>query len=98
MLTRQQWLWLADHHEQVRSWSIGALVFAVVIYTGLIVKMTWEKGKAPISYRPAISYWEKLGCGPAITILPSPPPKPQWFYEDASIFRFREALHVDDEC
>lgn len=87
MLTRQQWLWLADRHKEVRLWSSLALALVMIVYVGLMAKTAIDKGKAPISYRPAVSYWEKLGCGPAIAILPISPPKPQWFYEDASIFR-----------
>lgn len=107
MLTRQQWLWLADHHKEVRSWSSLALVFAVVIYVGLITKVTIEKGKAPISYRPAISHWEKLGCGPAVIIQPGQFREPQGFYEDASIYRLErhytfmmdiEVLTTKPEC
>lgn len=107
MLTRQQWLWLADHHQEVRNWSSLVLVLAVFFYLGLMFKVTYEKGKVPISYRPAISYWEKLGCGPAVVIQPSPPPKPQGFYEDASIFRLErhytwmldiEMLTTKPEC
>ena len=88
MLTRQQWLWLADHHEQVRSWSIRALVFAAIIYTGMIVKITWEKGKAPIPYKAATDFRGQFNCKEKLTPFDMGPfggntPSKPGFYEDA---------------
>ena len=70
-------------------------------------KPAFDKGKAPIPYRPAINHWVKLGCGPAVIIQPGQFKKPEGFYEDASILRLErhytwmvdiEVLTTRPEC
>ncbi|WP_321945842.1 hypothetical protein [Paraburkholderia sp. J10-1] len=46
MLSRKQWLWLADHHGGVRRACFVFLVISFFAYVALVYNAMWKKGKS----------------------------------------------------
>jgi hypothetical protein len=70
MLSRKQWLWLADHHAGVRRACGVSLICSVVIYAGLLLNVMMQKGKVPTTDSSTVAR-SKAGC---VKAHPAPDP------------------------
>jgi hypothetical protein len=64
MLSKDQWIWCAERHRAIRSFSLVALAAFASMYVYTAVDRWWAQGKAsPVYVRNEPSRWSQLGCG-----------------------------------
>lgn len=62
MLSKEKWLWCAEHHELIRTLVGASVSICFAVYFSIFLNRFWWTNKIPIQYKPAISQMEKLGC------------------------------------
>lgn len=61
MLSRKQWLWLADHHVGVRQACLIFIGVAFFAYVGLVCDAMWKKGKVATT-NSSLAARKSSGC------------------------------------
>ena len=62
MLTKNQWLWCAEHHRSIKKIAITFFVATLLIYCYVFIDRFFWQRNAPVIYRPAISQMDKFNC------------------------------------
>jgi hypothetical protein len=62
MLSKNQWLWCAEHHSGIKKFSTVVGIVAIATYAYLFMETFWWNNKVPDTYVPAESQFEKMNC------------------------------------
>lgn len=62
MLAKNQWLWCAEHHKQIRTTTVVVISILLLAYCYVFLERFWGQGKAPPVYYPKISQMDQLNC------------------------------------
>ncbi|WP_411877771.1 hypothetical protein [Polaromonas sp. YR568] len=62
MLTKNQWLWCAEHQKQIRTTTIVVFSIFLLTYCYVFFERFFWNNKIPIQFHPEISQMAKLNC------------------------------------
>ena len=62
MLSKEQWLWCAEHHSGLRKLIVGLATAGIAVYLYFFMETFWWNNKIPDTYMPAVLKINEMNC------------------------------------